>query len=70
MTVNLCERFPSMTPLSLRKERAREVFLLISRYNKYQRKQKKQSGKKKRIRKSDLSLRFLDVLFKIRYVKG
>ena len=35
MQINLCERFPSMTPLSLRKERAREVFLLIGRLNKH-----------------------------------
>jgi asparagine synthetase A len=46
-TVNLCERFPALTPLSLRKEKAREVFLLIVRYNNYGKKQ----GKKKKIRK-------------------
>ena len=33
MQMNLCERFPAMTPLTLRREKAREVFLLISRLN-------------------------------------
>jgi hypothetical protein len=41
MAVNLSERFPSMTPLTLRREKAREVFLLISRYNRYSKKQSK-----------------------------
>ena len=42
-----------MTPLTLRKEKAREVFILIKRYNKYSKKQKKeaQSGGKKIIRR-------------------
>ena len=31
--MRLSERFPSLTPLSLRKENAREVFLLIRRYS-------------------------------------
>ena len=35
MQMSLCKIFPSMTPLTLRREKAREVFLLISRYNKY-----------------------------------
>ena len=51
--VNLCERFPAMTPLTLRKEKAREVFILIKRYNRYSKKQKKEakSGGKKIIRR-------------------
>lgn len=42
-----------MTPLTLRKEKAREVFILIERYNKYSKKQKKEaeSGGKKIIRR-------------------
>lgn len=33
LQMRLSERFPSLTPLSLRKENAREVFLLIRRYS-------------------------------------
>ena len=42
-----------MTPISLRKERAREVFIMISRYNRYSRRKKKQekTGKRKIIRR-------------------
>ena len=35
MQLSLCERFPAYTPTILRRERAREVFLLISRLNKH-----------------------------------
>lgn len=49
--VNLCERFPAMTPLSLRRERAREVFLLIGRYNKHNKKQEKKKNQKQVIRR-------------------
>lgn len=35
MEIALCDRFPAFTPLSLRRERAREVFLLINRFNNY-----------------------------------
>jgi hypothetical protein len=31
MTETLCRRYPALTPFSVRKERAREVFLLIRR---------------------------------------
>lgn len=40
-----------MTPLTLRREKARDVFLLIVRFNKYSRKQKKQKNGKRIIRK-------------------
>ena len=43
--INLCERFPSFTPISLRQEKAREVFILIKRYNNYSKKQKKNTTK-------------------------
>jgi hypothetical protein len=52
MEMVLSERFPAMTPLTLRREKAREVFLLISRYNRYSKKQrKKQKNGKNIIRK-------------------
>lgn len=49
MEMNLSERFPSMTPLTLRREKAREVFLLINRYNRYSAKEKKKQKNGKRI---------------------
>ena len=39
MEVSLCERFPAYTPTALRRERAREVFLLIARYSRYSKKE-------------------------------
>jgi hypothetical protein len=44
MEMSLSERFPAMTPLTLRKERAHEVFLLINRMNRYSKKTKRQSN--------------------------
>lgn len=35
MQMSLCKIFPAMTPLTLRREKAREVFLLISRHNEH-----------------------------------
>lgn len=49
MEMNLSERFPSMTPLMLRREKAREVFLLINRYNRYSAKEKEKQKNGKRI---------------------
>ena len=53
MEVNMCKEFPGMTPISLRKERAREVFIMIARYNRLSRKKKEQNktGKRKIIRR-------------------
>ncbi len=53
MEMGLCEKFPAMTPLSLRREKAREVFILITRFNKWSKKNKKQgkNGGKKIIRR-------------------
>lgn len=31
LELTLCDRFPSFTPISLRRERAKEVFLLMKR---------------------------------------
>jgi len=33
LDLSLCESFPALTPLSLRREKAREVFNLIERMN-------------------------------------
>lgn len=35
MEISICERFPSMSPFDVRRERAGEVFLLIRRLNNY-----------------------------------
>jgi hypothetical protein len=51
MEMSLSERFPSMTPLTLRQEKAREVFLLINRYNRYSKKEAKKKKGKNIIRK-------------------
>ena len=52
MEVNLCEKFPALTPLSLRREKAREVFTMIARFNRYsKRKKKREKGGKKIIRR-------------------
>ena len=51
MQMGLCERFPALTPLRLRREKAREVFILISRYNIYSARQQKNAGKPKIIRR-------------------
>ena len=45
MQVNLCERFPALTPLNLRHEKARHVFRLFVRYIKYAKKAKKNTTK-------------------------
>lgn len=51
MEVTLAERFPALTPLSIRKERAVDVFKTISKLNRFAKKQKKNEGKKKIIRR-------------------
>ena len=45
MEVSICEKFGAVSPFSIRREKAREVFLLIRRLNSYntQRKAKKSS---------------------------
>jgi len=49
MQMNLSERFPSMTPLTLRREKAREVFLLLNRFHRYSKKKKKEFKNGQRI---------------------
>ena len=41
MTVTLCERFPDLNPIKVRRYPAHEVFLLIKRLGEYNRKQQK-----------------------------
>lgn len=41
MEVNICERFPSLSPLKLRKEKARDVFALFVKYANLGKKKKK-----------------------------
>lgn len=35
LAVGLSERFQALDPITLRRHRAREVFLLVARYNRY-----------------------------------
>ena len=44
--MQICERFPAVTPFSIRKEKIKEVFLLVRRLNIYDDKGK---TKKKKI---------------------
>jgi len=48
MEISICERFPSVSPFDVRRERASEVFLLMRRLNNYNSHQKKdaKNGKK------------------------
>ena len=46
MTVRLSERFPAMTPLSLRKERAVDVFRLITRFNRMSARENERENKR------------------------
>ena len=39
MELTICERFPSLTPMSLRRERASEVFKMISKLIDHQRRE-------------------------------
>ena len=53
LQMTICERFPSITPLQLRREKAKEFFILVARLNKYNKKEqkKKKSGTNKIIRR-------------------
>lgn len=49
MELTISERFPGLNPISIRREKAKEVFLLIRRLkndNKIQRQQKKSKRRK------------------------
>lgn len=49
--MSLCDRFTSLTPLDLRKEKAREVFILVTRYNNYSEKEGKKNSEENKPRK-------------------
>jgi len=49
LELTLCERFPNLSPFSIRKERASEVFCLVKRLNKQVK--TKPSSKNSKIRK-------------------
>lgn len=51
MQLVLCERFPTLTPFSIRKEKASEVFLLINRLNSLPNKNKSNKNSENIIRK-------------------
>lgn len=51
MQLALCERFPTLTPFSIRKEKASEVFLLINRLNSLPNKNKSNKNSENIIRK-------------------
>ena len=49
MQLNICDRFPALSPFDVRRTKATEVFLLMRRMKNYNDKNK--SGKKKVIRR-------------------
>lgn len=51
MEMALCECFPSVTPFTIRREKAVTVYAMIVKYNKYAKKKKKNEGKPKIIRR-------------------
>lgn len=46
LTLNICDRFPSLSPFDVRREKAREVFLLIKRMGTAQKRDRKVIRKK------------------------
>ena len=51
ITVNICEQFHSLNPISVRQSNAHEVFLLMRRLSIYNRKQKNAKDKPRKIMK-------------------
>ncbi len=51
MELNICERFPSLSPFDIRRERASEVFRLVSRIKKSNKHREKESSQKRVIRR-------------------
>lgn len=49
--MTLCDRFPALTPFSIRKEKMVDVFRLISKYNEYSKKEVKKANQPKVIRR-------------------
>lgn len=48
MELNISERFPGLNPFKIRREKAKEVFLLIRRLNNSNKKQNKEKITKRR----------------------
>lgn len=44
--MTLCDRFPALTPISLRRTKSREVFKIIVKLGRYAKKEKKEEAKK------------------------
>ena len=51
MEMTLCEQFHAVTPFTIRRERAVDVYALIVKFSRYAKKKKKQAGKPKIIRR-------------------
>ena len=51
MELNVCERFPALSPFDIRRERASEVFRLVSRINRSNIYREKESTQKRVIRR-------------------
>ena len=51
MELNICERFPSLSPFDVRRERASEVFRLIGRIRKSNTHRSKEANRKNVIRR-------------------
>ena len=51
LTNTLCKAYPALTPFAVRRERAREVFLLVRRMNSKPRKKGEEIDAQGRIRK-------------------
>lgn len=47
--VTICERFPALSPFDIREREAREVFLLIERLSRYNRRKKKETKDGKQV---------------------
>ena len=51
MKMQVCESFPSVTPFSIRREKAVDFYTFIIKYSKYAKRKKKNEGKSKIIRR-------------------
>lgn len=49
MELSICERFPSVSPIALRRERASEVFLLMRRMIDHNARESKAKSRKKNV---------------------
>lgn len=45
MTIAICDRFPSLSPFDVRREKAAEVFLMVRRLNNHTDKEQKRQPK-------------------------